>query len=99
MNQTFNTVYFMKKNLKKAFTLVETLIVAAVLAIIITIAVPAILSSRQNAEYRTADANAKLLNDGITRATLEGDTDPVLSGSNVEALALYLVAENYVQAK
>ena len=63
----------MKKQFqRKAFTLLEMLIAVAVLAAIIGISFPALRTARAESEKRTAEGNAKTLNDARERAILAG---------------------------
>lgn len=84
-------------SLQKAFTLVEMIVVIAILAIIVAIAVPALSTSKIDAEHAAQDANTTTLNQGLQRAALKGDTSPVLYGTDVEAIATYLLVNNYIQ--
>jgi prepilin-type N-terminal cleavage/methylation domain-containing protein len=61
-----------RKNSKnKAFTLIEMLVVVAVMAIIVAIAIPALSSSRTDANQTSAEARAKVLNEARDRAILK----------------------------
>jgi len=85
-----------KPTKKKAFTLVEVLIVITIIGILTTIAIPEFLQAKEESEQASADAIAKTLNEGIKRAELDDNTDPVLEGSNAEAAAAYLLDQGYV---
>lgn len=80
-----------------AFTLVELMVVLAVIIIIVGIGVPALRNSRQDSIVKTSFANAKTLNDARVRAILNGSTEPTLEGDDVLAAANYLVGEGFKQ--
>ncbi len=82
---------------RRGFALVELLIVAAVLAIVVSLAIMALRDSRTRADRAAQDGSATVLNHAIERARLDGHDDPVLSGNNVEALAIWLIANGYVR--
>jgi prepilin-type N-terminal cleavage/methylation domain-containing protein len=74
-----------------AFTLIELIIVVAIVGIIVAIAIPAVSSSRKDSQDRSAQANAKVLNEARDRAILKslvvgsspgGYTGPLNSVSN-----------------
>jgi len=62
-----------KKMNKKGFTLMEMLIVVAIIAILIAIAIPTFTSSIEKAKKATDDANFRTLKAIITAAYLSGD--------------------------
>lgn len=79
----------MKKNNKKGFTLVELVIVVAVMAVLVAVAIPTVGSIVGTAEEATAESNARTIESIIKLAEAndkDGDTD--LSESEV-AQALY----------
>jgi prepilin-type N-terminal cleavage/methylation domain-containing protein len=59
------------KQKNKAFTLIEMIVVVAVMAIIVAIAIPALSSSRNDAQESSAEARAKVLNEARDRAILK----------------------------
>ena len=62
----------MKKNIKSAFTLAETLIGLGLIAIIATMTIPPLLNTTQDAEYKTAYAKAySVLGQALLRANTE----------------------------
>ena len=81
----------------RGFALVEPLIVVAVLAIVATLATVALSDSKTRADRAAQDGSATILNHAIERAKLDGHDDPVLSGNDVEALAIWLLAHGYVR--
>jgi len=50
---------------KKSFTLVEIMIVVAIIAILAAIAVPSLSANRDSAVQRTKDSNVKMVNAAI----------------------------------
>lgn len=88
-----------KRLAKRAFTLIEILITVAIIGIVLSIAVPALSSSRQDSIETAARGNAKTLNDARTRAKIKGDTNSVLDGEDAVAAATYLIGENYIQTR
>lgn len=88
---------FLSETKKRAFSLIEILIVIAIVGIILSIAVPAMNNSRTESIQTAASANAKSLNDARTRAILKGDTNSVLSGNDAVAAAQYLIDQGYLR--
>lgn len=85
---------------QRGWTLVELLIVIVIIGIVFSLAVVALRSSKSDSETGAAEANAKTLNDAITRATLKGDTNPTIVGdtaNDVEAAAAYLIEKGYIR--
>jgi prepilin-type N-terminal cleavage/methylation domain-containing protein len=85
--------------LKKAFTLLEMVVVVALVAAMTAIAMPALNLAKQQSSQTQAKANARTLNEARIRAKLKGDTNPVLDGDDVRAAATYLITQNYVTPK
>lgn len=85
------------KSLKKAFSLVELLVVVAVMVIIVGIGVPALRTSRQDSIETAAHGQSRTLNDAKNRAIILGDTNPLLTGNDLPGLANYLLDEGYLQ--
>lgn len=96
MKKIYSFKNILRKGAKKAFSLIEILVVVALIGIILGIAVPALNSSRQDSIETAASANAKSLNDARTRAKLKGDENPVLDGNDAVAAAQYLITEGYL---
>lgn len=82
---------------RRGFALVELLIAVAALAIVATLAIAALRDSQTRADRAAQDGSATILNHAIERAKLDGHDDPVLSGNDAEALAIWLLAHGYVQ--
>ena len=79
----------MKKNNKKGFTLVELVIVVAVMAVLVAVAIPTIGSVVGTAEDATAKSNARTIESVIKLAEAnQTDGDTVLSAAEV-AKAVY----------
>lgn len=55
---------FMKK-MRKAFTLVELMIIVAIIGILVAVSVPVLLRSRMNANHNVAKSNVRLIRDAI----------------------------------
>lgn len=83
----------------KAFTLIEICFVIVILAAIISIAIPAINSSRQDSTTMVENATAKTLNEAITRAQLKEDPniEALLLAQDQSAIIQYLDDNNYIQ--
>ena len=64
----------MKKNNKKGFTLVELVIVVAVMAILVAVAIPTIGSIRSTAQTNVQNSNAQTLESMIKLAESKYDT-------------------------
>lgn len=90
-------VAFFHKSKKKAFSLIEIIITVAIIGIILAIAVPAMNNSRTESLQTAASANAKSLNEAKIRATLQGDTNSVLTGNDAAAAAQYLIDQGYLR--
>lgn len=84
------------RRLRCGFTLPELLVVIVVVAILVGMAIPSVFNAKQETGTTHANANAKLLNEQIARAKLDGDTDPSLSGNDEVALAKHLVEAGYI---
>ena len=85
----------MKKNNKKGFTLVELVIVVAVMAILVDVAIPTIGSIRTSAQNSVDESNAKTIESLIKLAESEQKTD----GNIGEDAALEAVAEGKLGIK
>jgi prepilin-type N-terminal cleavage/methylation domain-containing protein len=71
----------MKK--KSAFTLIELLIAVGIIAIIVAIAIPALSTSKGDADRQSAEARAKVLNEARDRAIL---LDLQVNGTNLTSI-------------
>ena len=79
----------MKKNNKKGFTLVELVIVVAVMAVLVAVAIPTVSSITGEARDAVANSNAKTIESIIKLEEAElSETNIALSGQNV-AQAIY----------
>lgn len=78
----------MKKNNKKGFTLVELVIVVAVMAVLVAVAIPTVKSITGTAKSTVADTNARTIESIIKLAEAEksknGDTIQVLTEAEVD---------------
>ena len=63
----------MKKNNKKGFTLVELVIVVAVMAVLVAVAIPTVSSIVNSAKDSTNDSNARTIESMIKLAEAEAD--------------------------
>lgn len=82
------------------WTLIELLVVIVILMIVFGLAFTALFTSKADSSNASAEANAKTINDAITRATLQGDTNPTIVGddaNDVEAAAAYLIEKGYIR--
>jgi type IV pilus assembly protein PilA len=66
----------MKKNLKKkkGFTLIELIIVVAILGILALIAIPRFGNAQKNAKIKSDISNAKIIADAVTWVIADGGT-------------------------
>jgi len=78
------------------FTFSEVLVAIAIVAVITAIGIPSLNRSKADSNDVQARASAKIINDAITRATLAGDTNPVLFGSDEVAATTYLINNGYI---
>lgn len=89
-----NKMRILRKNLNSGFTLVELMVVVAVIAVLVAIAVPIFSGSAERVKDNTDLANLRILN-GVTtvyRSTI-GDNDPFSSSEDSEALMELLVPD------
>ena len=83
----------MKKNNKKGFTLVELVIVVAVMAILVAVAIPTIGSISGSARTSVANTNAQTIESMIKLAEAEG------SKTSSDAVSNALIAQVIVEAR
>lgn len=93
-----------KRFRRKAFTLIEALIVVAILGIIAAVVFPALRNARASSEKRAAEGNAKTLNDARDRAIITGvggissmDEWTNTFGTNGQAAAAFLITNGLVR--
>lgn len=79
----------MKKNNKKGFTLVELVIVVAVMAVLVAVAIPTVQSITGTANKAVADSNARTIESMIkleeANQSKNGDTIVALSAEQIDA--------------
>lgn len=82
----------MKVNSQKGFTLVEILIVFAIITIILSIAIPNYIRSRQESLKNSCIANLKQINSAIDQWVLDNNipTATVPSGAQEDEIYSYL---------
>lgn len=71
-----------KKNNKKGFTLIELIVVVAILGILAAIAVPRLMSSRDKANWSAHAGNIRTIESAITMYQAEGGDIATLAVSN-----------------
>jgi prepilin-type N-terminal cleavage/methylation domain-containing protein len=83
----FLEVEFMRKTLrnKKGFTLVELMVVVAILGILVAVAVPIFSTATQNAQKNTIAANLRTIDSAIMQYSAQtGATATSVTKANVE---------------
>lgn len=70
----------MKKMNKKGFTLIEMLVVIAIIAVLVAIIIPVVGNSTAKAEAATDAANLRSAKATLTIAVLNGDLDKGITG-------------------
>ena len=78
----------MKKNNKKGFTLVELVIVVAVMAVLVAVAIPTVQSITGTAKTAVADSNARTIESMIklaeAQASKDSDTIVALTADQID---------------
>lgn len=94
----------MKGKAGGGFSLVEVLAVAAVIAVLVTVTFQSFSRSRWEAEQKSREADAKVLNDAVVRVQLEGKPGDWATLSNIihvdkdaGAAIEFLRSNNYVR--
>lgn len=87
----------MKKNNKKGFTLVELVIVVAVMAVLVAVAIPTVGSIKKSAEDAVRDSNARTIESVIKLA--EANASAAAAADGVATLDVEDVAQAVYDAK
>lgn len=90
---------------KKGFTLVELMVVVAILGILVAVAVPVYNNSTSKAEAKTCAANIRTIESAITQAEVNGDVVKTVTNSKYtvtmkdkSALTVEALVPGYLQA-
>jgi len=83
----------MKKRITKGFTLVEIMIVVAIIGLLIAIALPNFIKARKKSVFRTAQASIRQVEGAIEQSKLDGAWTGTWSEANVIAATV----PNYVK--
>lgn len=86
----------LRRNKGKGFTLIEIVVVVAILAVIVSIGIPALRNSKIDAWNASEDACAKILNEGLVRASLDGLSTTAYQSCDTYLVAGFLMSNNYV---
>jgi prepilin-type N-terminal cleavage/methylation domain-containing protein len=81
---------------KAGFSLIELLSAIALLSILLAIAIPTLYKSKSQAQNMDIARRATMITNAITRAQLNGDEDPSLTGNDINAAVSHLLAAGYL---
>jgi len=76
----------MKKRITKGFTLVEIMIVVAIIGLLVAIALPNFLKARKKSMGKSAQASLKQIEGAIEQAKLDGATFPGDTTQNIASV-------------
>ena len=83
----------MKKRITKGFTLVEIMIVVAIIGLLIAIALPNFVKARKKSLFRSCQASIRQVEGGVEQAKLDGAWTGTWSVANIKTA----VTPNYVK--
>ena len=87
-----------RKQLKKcgAFTLIELIMVVAILGILATMLIPKALDSRKDAQNSAAKANAQVIATAYERASVQDKLNGLTTGAPIAAIVDQLKSAGYL---